>query len=62
MLDDALYLAMIAKSNAGDITIETLNVSADGTYNAGVGKAYNPVIVNVEDGVYAELLTKNWGN
>lgn len=61
MLNDALYLAMIAKQISGDITIETLNVSADGTYNAGIGKAYNPVVVKVEDGIYSELLNRTWG-
>lgn len=34
-------------SGGGDITLETLNVSANGTTNAPSGTAYNSVVVNV---------------
>lgn len=38
-------------SNAsGGVTVETLNVTANGTYTADTGKAYNPVTVNVPTG------------
>lgn len=44
------YLAYIAENGGpggGDITLETLNVSQNGTTNAPSGKAYNKVVVNV---------------
>lgn len=36
----------------GDITVEPLPVSANGTYTAPSGKAYSPVVVNVPQGVF----------
>lgn len=34
----------------GSVTVEQLNVTENGTYTAEEGKAYSPVVVNVEGG------------
>lgn len=34
----------------GSVTVEQLNVTENGTYTAEAGKAYSPVVVNVEGG------------
>lgn len=47
---------MASAPGSGDITVEALSVTADGTYTAPTGKAYNPVMVNVGGG--ATLQTK----
>lgn len=36
--------------SGGDVTIETLSVTENGTYTAPTGKAYSPVTVNVPTG------------
>lgn len=46
-------------SNSGNITIEPLSVSANGTYTAPSGKAYSPVVVNVSGGGSGEIITRN---
>ena len=53
---------MLAKAQSEQITVEALNVTTDGTYTAETGKAYSPVTVSVENGVYAELLAETWGS
>ena len=45
----AIALAKATASGGGDVTLETLNVSANATYNAPSGKAYNKVNVNVPE-------------
>lgn len=35
----------------GSVTVEQLNVTENGTYTAEAGKAYSPVVVNVEGGI-----------
>lgn len=45
----------------GGITVEPITITENGTYDADDGKAYNPVVVNVEQGGgYAESLL--WEN
>ena len=34
-------------SGGGGVTVESLSVTANGTYTAPAGKAYSPVVVNV---------------
>lgn len=46
-------VAIVFEGGGGDITTQALTVTANGTYNAPLGKAYTPVTVNVptsEDG------------
>lgn len=46
----------------GDITVESLSVSANGTYTAPAGKAYSPVVANVPQGVFptgTKTITEN---
>ena len=46
--NEDLMLQVLDKINAGgDITVESLSVSANGTYSAPSSKAYSPVVVNV---------------
>ena len=42
------------------IIIEPLTVTADGIYTADNGRAYSPVTVTIEQGVYAQLLEETW--
>lgn len=42
--------AIAAIPTGGDVDIEALNVTVNGTYTAPTGKAYSPVIVNVPAG------------
>ena len=43
----------------GDIDVESLSVTENGSYNAGEGKAYNPVIVNVQPDLITKSITAN---
>ena len=45
--DDGEGNLTVVNSGGGDITVEPLSVSENGTYTAETGKAYNPVTVNV---------------
>ena len=62
MLNDALYLAMSANGQSGDVTVESLTITEDGVYTAPTGKAYSPVIVTVEESIYSEILSQTWGS
>lgn len=44
---DKYYLYVDSIEQGGDVTVTNLNVSANGTYTAGEGEAYSPVVVNV---------------
>ena len=46
-------------SGGGDIDVESLSVTENGSYNAGEGKAYNPVIVNVQPDLITKSITQN---
>ena len=48
-LYDLLVYKKMNSSGGGDIDVESLSVTENGSYNAGEGKAYNPVIVNVPE-------------
>lgn len=52
---------VIGKQNgySGDITLETLNATANGTTTAQQGKAYNKVIVNVQPPLEEKSVTEN---
>ena len=42
-----ILLAKQLSGGGGDITVESLSVTANGTYSAPSGKAYSPVVANV---------------
>lgn len=42
--------AIASISGGGGVTVESLSVTANGTYTAPAGKAYSPVVVNVGGG------------
>ena len=44
---DILLAKQLSGGGGGDITVESLSVTANGTYSAPSGKAYSPVTVNV---------------
>lgn len=44
---EEMYLDYIATHPSGDVIVETLSVTENGTYTAPSGKAYSPVTVNV---------------
>lgn len=44
----------------GSVTVEQLNVTENGTYTAEAGKAYSPVVVNVEGGSGEATVTLNF--
>lgn len=44
---DILLAKQLSGGGGGDITVESLSVTANGTYTAPSGKAYSPVSVNV---------------
>ena len=44
----AMALAkIVGGGGGGDVEIQSLSVTQNGTYNPGSGKAYKPVVVNV---------------
>lgn len=49
-MDTGLMLAMSRATNRTPTQVSPLNVTESGTYNAGEGKAYNPVNVNIPSG------------
>lgn len=44
---DILLAKQLSGGGGGDITVESLPVTANGTYSAPSGKAYSPVVANV---------------
>lgn len=44
---DILLAKQLSGGGGGDITVESLSVTANGTYSAPSGKAYSPVVANV---------------
>ena len=44
------YIHLDDEAPSGQITVEALSVTANGTYTAPTGKAYSPVTVNVSGG------------
>lgn len=47
---------------AAPIIVVPIEFTADGTYEAPIGKAYSPVTVSVEPTVYEDLLEDTWGS
>ena len=58
-LYDLLVYKKMNSSGGGDIDVESLSVTENGSYNAGEGKAYNPVIVNVQPDLITKSITAN---
>lgn len=57
---DILLAKKLSGGGGGDIEVETLNATENGTYNAGTGKAYNPVVVAVpEPTLIAKSISQN---
>ena len=52
--------AIAAIPTGGDVTVEALSVTQNGTYTAPTGKAYSPVTVNVSGGGGGGVLVANW--
>lgn len=44
------YIVLPSTGGGGNITVEALSVTQNGTYTAPTGKAYSPVTVNVSGG------------
>lgn len=55
----ALAKMMGGGGEPGDITVQALNVNANGQYTAPSGKAYSPVNVNVAPDLEALTVTQN---
>lgn len=49
--------AIAAIPTGGDVDVEALSVTANGTYTAPTGKAYSPVTVNVSGGGSGDILS-----
>lgn len=49
--------AILAIPTGGDVDVEALSVTANGTYTAPTGKAYSPVTVNVSGGGGTAILS-----
>lgn len=49
-MEGKTFAEVVEGGGSGDITVEPLNVTENGTYTAPEGKAYSPVTVNVEGG------------
>ena len=48
------------ENGGGGVDVESLSVTANGTYTAPTGKAYSPVVVNVSGGVSADRKDVNF--
>lgn len=46
--DDDCVLSITGTHQGGDVTVEPITITQDGTYTAPTGKAYSPVTVNVD--------------
>lgn len=55
----ALAKAIGGGGEPGDITVQSLNVIANGQYTAPSGKAYSPVNVNVQPTLQSKTVTEN---
>jgi hypothetical protein len=53
---DILLAKKLSGGSGGDVEVESLTATENGTYNAGAGKAYNPVVVAVPE---PTLITKS---
>jgi hypothetical protein len=53
---DILLAKKLSGGGGGEIEVESLTATENGTYNAGTGKAYNPVVVAVPE---PTLITKS---
>jgi hypothetical protein len=57
---DILLAKKLSGGGGGDINVESLTATENGTYNAGTGKAYNPVVVAVpEPTLIAKSISQN---
>jgi hypothetical protein len=59
LFDLALYRALNKGGGGGDITVESLSVTENGTTVAPAGTAYSPVSVNVQPNLQQKTATEN---